>query len=221
MGFVRSGLWIFIFFRNRYPNRITHSLYLMEIVILVALFLMELAKQSKMNQILNVVIIIFLCVFSILCISDSVKNVYGEYTRREGVNLELHALQTYTRENSENFYFLDVYSTVSYSEKVFVNVDNTCTNYDIMGGWACKSPLMQEKYNQYGMQSMSDALLNQDHVFYVVQSPEPEGWLPRSHDWLPAYYQDQNKDIELIRTDSISTQNEEVFTVYKLQLLSD
>ena len=221
LGFVRTGLWIFILYTNRYPNRITHSLYLMEIVILVALLLMELMVQNKQNRILSSVITVFCGVFSLLCISNSISKVHTEYENRESVNQDLYALQVYARANSENFYFWDVYSSVKYSEKMFVNVNNSISNYDIMGGWVCKSPLMQEKYQQYGIQSMEDGLLNQDHVFYVVQSPEPEGSYPLSKDWLPAYYRDIGKEIELIKTDNIRTINGEVFTVYKLQMVSE
>ena len=221
LGFVRTGLWIFILYTNRYPNRITHSLYLMEIVILVALLLMELVVQNRQNRMLRPIITVFCGLFSLLCISNSVSKVHTEYAKRESVNQDLYALQVYAKANSENFYFWDVYSSVKYSEKMFVNVNNSISNYDIMGGWVCKSPLMQEKYGQYGIQSMEDGLLNQDHVFYVVQSPEPEGRYPLSKDWLSAYYKDKGKEIELIKTDSISTQDGEVFTVYKLQLVSD
>lgn len=219
LGFMRTGLWLFILYRKRYPARITHSLYLMEIVILVALFFMEVVTQNNKNRILKTVFTIFLSIFSILCISNSVYKVHIEYERRENINQSLIALQTYTRENNDCFYFWDVYSSVYYSEKMFVNVNNSGSNYDIMGGWACKSPLMREKYKKYGIQSMEDALLNLDYVFYVVQSPEPEGWIPFSKDWLPAYYRDKGKEIELVNTDSISTTAGEVFTVYKLQLI--
>lgn len=214
LGIVRSGLWLFILYRRRYPPRITHSLYLMEIVILVALFIMETINISNKNRIIKAAFSVFLCGFSILYISNSANNTNYEYTRREGINQELLALQAYTRENSENFYFLDVYSTVSYSEKMFVDVNNSCSNYDIMGGWACKSPLMREKYEKYGIQSMEEALLHNDFVFYVVKSPEP--LLPYSNDWLPAYYLGKGEEIELVKTDSIHTTEGEAFTVYKL-----
>lgn len=219
MGFVRSSLWVFILFIRRYPPRITHSLYLMEIVILLALFLMECRSFNKKNGILRVLFTVFLSTFSALCISNSVRNVYTEYTRREGINQDLLALQAYTREKSDNFYFLDVYSTVSYSEKMFVDVNNSYSNYDIMGGWACKSPLMRDKYEKYGIQSMEEALLDNDNVYFVVQSPEPR--IPVSHDWLPAYYLEQNKEIELVKIDSINTAEGEAFTVYKLQLVNN
>ncbi len=216
LGFVRTGLWMYILYNGRDPIRITHSLYFMEIAILLGLYLIETETKNKINRRLNFVITFILATFSILNIGDSLNLVHNKYILREETNQNLHALQTYTKQNSENFYFLDVYSTVSYSEKIFVDVDNSITNHDIMGGWACKSPLMREKYEKYGIQSMEDALINQDHVFYVVQAQERDG-MPSSHEWLTAYYRNRNKEIDLIKIDSISTTNGEVFTVYKLQ----
>ena len=52
LGFVRSCLWLFILYRGRSPERITHSLYLMEIIVLTALLFKEAAafKTQKIRQ---------------------------------------------------------------------------------------------------------------------------------------------------------------------------
>lgn len=210
---VRSGLWLFILYRGRAPERITHSLYWMEFVILLAFFIMECQRKDRIFKVLKLAAaggMLFVCLWRL---DNSVCEVKTEYVRREEVNRDLQALQAYTREHAQNFYFLDVYSSVKYSEKLFKGTDNSLSNYDIMGGWACKSPLMEKKYARFGIANMEQALLEEDTVFVIVRVEEPDS-LPYVKDWLPAYYKDQGRDISLLKVDSIYTGETEAFAVY-------
>lgn len=214
--FVRSGLWLFILYRGRAPERITHSLYLMEFVILLALLLRECkeGKESRMRAVLTPCFGVILAGLCLVSVRGSVKAVCGEYETREETNRAWAALQNYMGEREDNFYFVDVYSTVRYSEKLFCNVDNTISNYDIMGGWASKSPLNNKKFLHFGIASMEQALLEQDNVFVIVQAKEPES-LPPFEESLSGYYAEQGETIELYKTDSIFLEEEEIFSIYK------
>lgn len=213
---VRSGLWLFILYRGRVPERITHSLYWMEFMILLALFVVECKKKNRVFDLLKLAAaggMVLLCLWRL---DNSVREVKAEYALREEVNQDLQALQAYTREHTQNFYFVDVYSSVKYSEKMFKNVDNSLSNYDIMGGWACKSPLTEKKYARFEIAGMEQALLEKNTVFVIVRTEEPDT-LPYVKDWLPAYYEDQGSTIELLPVDSIYVDGKEVFVVHKVQ----
>ncbi len=213
LGVVRSGLWLFILYRGRAPERITHSLYWMELIVLLALFMTECKTKNRIFAVLKVMaagVMVLLCLWRL---DNSITVTDTEYARREEVNKELLALQAYTRENGDNFYFFDVYSSVKYSEKLFAGVDNSLSNYDIMGGWASKSPLMEKKYARFGINNMEQALLEQDNVFVIVRVEEPDS-LPYVKDWLPQYYADQGVAVQLQKVDSISTAGKEIFAVY-------
>ena len=80
-------------------------------------------------------------------------------------------------EHKGNFYLIDVYSSVAYSEKMFEGVDNSLDNYDIMGGWACKSPLQRKKLALFGIENMEQALREQENVCFVRKSSEDMQWL--------------------------------------------
>lgn len=213
LGVVRSGLWLFILYRGRAPERITHSLYWMELIVLLALFMTECKTKNRIFAVLKVMtagVMVLLCLWRL---DNSITVTDTEYARREEVNKELLALQAYTRENGDYFYFFDVYSSVKYSEKLFAGVDNSLSNYDIMGGWASKSPLMEKKYARFGINNMEQALLEQDNVFVIVRVEEPDS-LPYVKDWLPQYYADQGVAVQLQKVDSISTAGKEIFAVY-------
>jgi hypothetical protein len=87
--------------------------------------------------------------FIAVALVSSVQKVQTDQILREQVNQNQKDIDAYCRAHAENFYFEDVYSTVSFSQKMFENVDNTYANYDILGGWMCKSPLYQEKLSCY------------------------------------------------------------------------
>lgn len=216
MGVVRSGLWLFILYRGRAPERITHSLYLMEFVILLAMLLRE-CGEGKEGKLWAVMKPCFGGVLAALCFcfaGSSVTAVRAEYEAREHTNREWAALQDYVGERRDCFYFVDVYSTVRYSEKLFENVDNTMSNYDIMGGWASKSPLNDKKLGCFGIESMEHAILEQDNVFVIVQAKEPQS-LPPFEESLSGYYAERGETIELYKADSIFLDGEEIFCIYK------
>lgn len=221
LGFVRSCLWLFILYRGRSPERITHSLYLMEIIVLTALLFKEAAalKTQKIRQFSTALILLAVCACCISYTGKSVRAVQEEYSRREEVNTAYESLLSYTKEHPERFYFWDVYSSVAYSEKFFSGQKNTLSNLDIMGGWAIKSPLTEKKYGQFGFTSMEEAILTMDNVFVVVKEPEVAG-LPALSDWITAYYAEKGINIGVKKADSVYTKDREVFGIYRIYPIS-
>ena len=215
LGAVRTGLWLYIIYNGRMPVRITYPLYLVEFVILAALLLDECKSTKQFFRFLKPVFCFVPALLALLNLNKSITTVQKEYARREAVNMELQVLQAYTSEHPDSFYYVDVYSTVSYSEKMFADVDNSLSNYDIMGGWASKSPLMYKKYEQFDIGTMEEALLTFEKVYVVVHSPQP-GWLPLIEEWLPAYYEDRGIFIQLEEKEEILLNGQEVFSVYKV-----
>ena len=117
------------------------------------------------------------------------------------------ALYSYLRSENkkDNFYFIDVYSSVAYTEKMFVNVDNSLANYDIMGGWACKSPLWRKKLSAFGIENMEEALTDRSDVYYVQEKGADTGWLSE-------YYEDHGDPISLTLVDTV----DDSFEIYSV-----
>ena len=178
---VRTCLWMFILVRGRDPVRITHSLYLMELCILAAMFFVECQKIGAwtVQRICSLAAFVGFGALSLVILPEEIKSVREEQARREMVNQPYQELYRYLTEDErkDNFYLIDVYSSVAYSEKMFEKVDNSLDNYDIMGGWACKSPLQRKKLARYGIENMEQALKDQDNVYFVRKSGEDMQWL--------------------------------------------
>lgn len=206
---VRTMLWMFILIRERAPERITHSLYLMELCILGGMLFAQW-RESGHGAVKKYMAAASLAVFGLLAVlvfPDSVREVIEQQAYREEVNAPYRELYRYLsgEENADNFYLIDVYSSVSYSEKMFADVDNSLDNYDIMGGWACKSPLQRKKFAVFGIENMEHALREMDNVYFVRKSGE-------DMEWLAKYYEGHKTPIRTERIAVIA----EVFEIYEV-----
>lgn len=183
---VRSSLWMYILMGERDPVRITHSLYFMEMVILGGTLFMTLQQRKVGGRGKLVCLTMLICVgvFSAFLLPEKLAQVTDEQRERQRINTSYQSLYQFCSEHPENFYFMDVYSSVSYSEKMFADFDHTLDNYDIMGGWACKSPLYQKKLQAFQIPTMEEGLLSMDNVYFIRKNTE-------DMTWLSAYYRER------------------------------
>lgn len=208
---MRSVLWLYIILKQRTPPRVTHSLFLMEMVCLLVLIFEEMSwlRQNRASQknkaVFAALSALFLAGGGIVAFSSwqSLWTVYGETV---AFNEEWEELLAYCRDREDNFYFMDVYSTVNYSEEIFSGRYFGLENYDICGGWLAKSPLCEEKYGKFGIASVQDALIENDNVYFVAEEGSDLAW-------LYTFYEEKGIDLELECRDRVA----EHFCVYRLQ----
>lgn len=178
---------------ERDPARITHSLYFMEVVVLGGILFMTLQHRRMGGRGKLVCLTMLICIglLALFLLPEKWKAVSDEQTVRQQVNAPYLELYEYFAQHPENFYFIDVYSSVSYSEKMFAQVDNSLDNYDIMGGWASKSPLYRKKLQAYHIPTMEEGLCSMENVFFVRRKSE-------DMKWLSDYYKDHGVTIETV-----------------------
>ena len=204
----RSTLWLYIIVRGRDPIRITHPLYIMEIVVLLGMMLSE--KNAKKPVIIATLTAasIALAVF----IPNQVNVIRDEMEQRDKMRAHYDALYQYFDEHPDDFYFVDVYTGVSatdgdektFSEKMFSDVDNSFANHDLMGGWASKSPLYYKKISKEGFSSMQDAIL-QKNVYVVSKTV-------KDINWLSDYYLEKGITVSIDKIATVS----DVFDIYSV-----
>lgn len=197
LGAVRTALWMFILMQGRYPERITHSLYLAELMVLLGMLCMRLQHDERQKS--AAAVLAFLGLICVCCLPKSINAALSDMKAREEANRGEAAIAAYCKAHNENFYFEDVYSTVGFSQKIFQNVDNSIANYDIMGGWMCKSPLYREKLKQFGITTMEDGLLRETFVYFIVDMEERNG----DTDWLKSYYAQKGITVSVEQKDLI------------------
>ncbi len=230
---VRTSLWMFILVKGRDPVRITHSLYWMELCILFAMFLAETAGGYRKSRdcakrnchesagavcaaLLLTGIIFAAGMAGRECVADTDK----EYAARMGANAVDKGMKEYSRNHPDCFYFIDVYSSVSYpsepyfsvwySEKIFSEVNNSLGNYDIMGGWLVKSPTHRKKLGVFGMDSIEEALLYSENVYMMAE-------LQKGTEVFERYFEEQGREVELELEDTVAG----IIGVYKLRAVGE
>lgn len=192
---LRTLLWLFLLYRGRVPERITHPLYLAELILLLGMFLSEgnvlQWKKYEKSAILSMYILLFVCT-AVYHGQAAVKS----YEVRGETNLQWQQWKEYCKAHLQQFYYLDVYSTVAYSEKLFSDVSPDYRNFDLAGGWCSKSPLAEKKRKVMGFENAKDGLLSGKAMF-VAAAENPE----RSPEFLVSWYQEKGKEIALEETD--------------------
>lgn len=207
---MRSMLWMYIILRQRTPSRVTHSLFLMEIVCLLLLVFEELSHLEKKEDAKKTrwlypgAAALFLAGAGAVSVFTW-SSFRGVYEQTVIYNNEWNSLLEYCSERGENFYFMDVYSTVNYSRKIFERELSGPENYDICGGWLAKSPLCEEKYSHFGFFSPRMALIEEDNVFLVAEQGCDLEWLYR-------VYEEKGIQIRLEYQESVAGQ----FDIIKL-----
>ncbi|MBD5444185.1 MAG: hypothetical protein HDR29_01400, partial [Lachnospiraceae bacterium] len=252
LGIVRTVLWMYILIKDRDPERITHSLYLAESMVLMGMFCMrnflwtvkdaqsmdgvcdvqdaqsidgvrdaqsmggvhnlqdvqDKVNSAKFDTGSNAISLISWLLIILICFSYLPKNItatQADAKKREDANRSAYAISQYCSSHPQNFYFEDVYSTVSFSQKIFKNVDNSLTNYDIMGGWMCKTPLYGEKLRRFGLGNTQDALLKEEGVYFIIEIPDMESDMYSGPEWMVEYYQDKGFNVALKQIDVIDS----------------
>ncbi|SHI03877.1 hypothetical protein SAMN02745229_01355 [Butyrivibrio fibrisolvens DSM 3071] len=191
---VRSLLWMYILVGERDPIRITHGLMFAEMALLLGIMINNISSNSWKVYVRAGLIIV--SVISAIYVPNNMTVSQLEAEDRKMVNEPYIELYKYIDDKSENFYWIDVYSSVSYSEKMFTDTDNSLDNFDILGGWACKSPLQDAKLKAFGFKDIQSSLLS-ENVYLVVKSEY-------STDWLMSYYNNKGVGIELSEVDTVA-----------------
>lgn len=187
-------LWMFLLLRDRPAERVLHPLYLAQILVFAGLLLLETGKDEKRERdghsagrktargsMAAALSVLVLC----LCAPGAVgtwQAVSEEYARRETVNQTNEAVLAYCSARPDRLYLEDVYSTVSYSEKISVD-RNKPFNYDLLGGWLVKSPLTKEKLSAFGYASMGEAVCVGEKVSLLAETESDMLWLEDYFAW--------------------------------------
>lgn len=208
---VRSALWMFLLLRGRDPDRITHPLYLAEFCLLAGMFLRRIVCGTAARNLLRGAAAA-LCLLSAISVIKAVPAVRADQVRRQEINRDWEAIDAYCRARPDTFYFEDVYSTVAFSGKLLERRDNTFSNYDIAGGWMCKSPLYRKKLAAFGIEDAVDALA-EGRADFIISDEEIS---LRGLVWLEIPFAEKGMDVYVEEYDRIG----ENYGVYQILPIS-
>jgi len=205
----RTISWMYVILANRVPARISHPLYYIELIVLFAWILVCCRKQQEKTHWLSFICACVLAGYACVKSPEAVTAVKNEMDRRDAVNETMLTFEAYAEQNAQNYYYMDVYSTVAFSEKMFENVDNSRKNYDLLGGWVSGSPLQKAATLPYYWEEMAEAeLLLKDNFYFVIEKN-------RDIHFLNEYYGTQGINLQTELIDEIGN-DENPLQVYQI-----
>lgn len=191
-GACGAFLWLYLLLQGRMVERVTHPLYLAQILLFAGLWLTERREEAMRESAADKVcaaakglltpehasaLFAGACVaVGLVFLPGTILEIGAEAGRRETVNAANEAVMDYCMAHPKTLFLEDVYSTVAYSEKIMTD-RNKPFNYDLLGGWLVKSPLTARKLSAFGFSSMGEAVRAGDGVNLLAEAGADVGWL--------------------------------------------
>ena len=178
---IRSAEWMYLIYKGRFPERITTSLMIIEILLLLG-FMADMAKEEKkfsLTGILRPAVLIILIIIAMM----NVEHTQKTYLQQTTVNKSDDMVYSYMDKHPENQYFVDVFATVDYTVPALKYGGGMSSNNCILGGWMQTHPLLDDRMAALGYRDVRDAIINADNARIVLRANDRytiedyENWL--------------------------------------------
>ena len=182
---VGGMLWSYLLMQGRMVDRVTHPLYLAQILLAAGLWGtapstaapgINTRSTGRIHTVMTAAVCGVILLLCILRVPGMWQGVVREQTRRETVNQTNEEVFAYCEKHASTLFLEDVYSTVAYSEKIMLDRDKPF-NYDLLGGWLVKSPLTKQKLSAFGYASMGEAARSSEKVCLLADEGTDMSWL--------------------------------------------
>lgn len=198
----RSSIWMYLLWQGRFPERVSVSLYLLELLLLLGIGLsgVDIKKQVLRKGFVAGVAVLLL-LLGVYLGKDTIQKVEAQIE----IQQEWDVLKKYSRTNHHTTYLVDVFSAVKYGDVLFSR-DND--NIMLLGGWLTTSPLTQERLVALGGQDASEVLYTNRDVRLVVASG-------KDLSWMEDYFKRRFPDSRLVQEMELSLEDGG-FRIYRL-----
>lgn len=212
----RSLIWLYLIHRDRFPERIWISLYLIEIGLLAGMLLGEwlenpaspegsaLAGKTWRRGAAAV------CMALCLLLSGGaafmqLRQTLGNMRIGQERQRQWDRLTEQIAGSGAELYLMDVYSAVAYAGEVY---GRDCGQILLLGGWLGQCPLVEQRLALYGAEDGAGALLHPEVRLLALAD--------RDISWLEEYLSQRLGPVELKRQEIISCGDQVEFAVYRL-----
>ncbi len=225
LGFARMVIWTYLIFYGRLPSRVSQSVYLAELVILLATAfggkiwsLHKVSARDSVNGTLRPrlcsafwALTIFL--LTVVCFRfgfPKAKAAAWEASSRLQFSQSFVDIKDYFRAHPDNFYYLDMNSFGSFTEDALQGGAAEYDNFIYLGSWIPHSPWYDAKFERSGISDPASALFESPDVYVVFMNTEGI-----SFDYLEDFYRENYPDVSLKVADTVDVSNELQFLILK------
>ena len=193
----RMALWFYLIYEGRLPDRITWSLYIAELLILIGL--LTNIKFNKVNSIILIVGAICIAFISVRVSLPKAIKINEDNAARNYYGTSFEQLLDYASENSDKLFFLDANSLANVSR---LKREHKGVGIAFLGGWLPGAPVEAEGMRYYGISDVQDhkSVLNNKNVLYVFKDSDitTEEYLV---DFYSQYASVKSEEVDYISTD--------------------
>lgn len=202
LGGGRSIIWMYLLWRGRFPERVSISLYVLEILLLWGIGLQYVQKLRVHKRKAELLIIAVLILLGGYLGKDTILMV----RERNVIQTEWDCVKEYCEQNPGKSYLLDVFSSVKYSDRLY---EEDSANLMLLGGWLSRSPLTNERLRSLGGNDAAEVLWNNEDARIVISDS-------RDIEWMKEYIRKRFGSGELDQEEHVTWQGGG-FRVYRLE----
>lgn len=194
----RMGMWLYIIYQGRYPDRITQGLYFVELLMLVAIFVLNrnvLDDKVFIKKGFLIGALVIICVPSLYVGINKAIAVKGENAGKLYFGTSYQQVKDYCADNANNIYLMDMNSASFFTSSIFKSVEGEkgiCNNLLPLGSWPCKSPLLTDNLKRYGVQDITTDLVDNECVYFIFKDSEVT-----PTQYLIDFYSDELENVNL------------------------
>lgn len=184
-GLGRSCIWLYLMMQGRYPERVTVSLYLIEILLLAGICLQFLGRyaagrRKEKGKLLwkteYTAGLLGAAALALLpCVWAEVQKGVSRAEAQQQCQEEWEPLKEYMLEREDSFFYVDVYSAVAVSGMQYEAAGYE--NYMLLGGWMTRYALQQDKQESTGYASAAEALARGEKIYLVMARDRTPQWI--------------------------------------------
>lgn len=203
----RMVLWFYLIYEGRLPDRITWSLYIAELVTLIAVLInAEYSRNSKRILIIGAALTVAMGIYVGI---PKAGKIIGDNKARGYYATSFEQLLDYAANSPENIYFIDANSLANVSR---LKKPHDGAAIAFLGGWLPGCPVEQEQLTKHGIDNPTEHLkvLNNENVYFVFKDSEIT-----TEDYLLNFYY-QYADITCEKVDYLATDCGINFNVYRI-----
>lgn len=221
--------WGYLTWKNRLPERVTHGLYLAEIVMIAAICLRQYRAgkeisggdsdhdhipatipQAQRRRKLDVCLPwVLFGVLGVYGLCNTLAQLPPEISAVQEAERNWEAVRSYCESNPEDLYLLDTLSFASYVEKV-IDGRRGIQNYTLCGGWSVNMPAWDRKLKDFGVQESLYRSIQEGKEFYFIIEDS------RDIAWLRNFFEAENLGAKVQLTDVLAVDGGMEYEVYKI-----
>jgi hypothetical protein len=208
--------WLYLIFRNRYPAHVIWVIYLLELLLLIAVFLKDsepliLAKKKGYKltvYLLGILITIAVANYHIQDVKEAVHSIVN-------INNNCQKVMAYVADHPNNFYLLPTYPFSVCTETFAFQAKNNISNYSFMGGWEFFSPPLINKFENHGFTDFQQDPIKRNNILFIIKPSD-------STESIVEYYRSNNLNVVPKEVDTIDIVDySNLITVIKLEIVQE